>query len=463
MAKVLLIQPHSDRELNKLLEETPSPLNLIYIGTAIEDKHSVKIYDRNLNLEDNSFLDFVKEYDPDIFALTSMTSKMILDVIHLADLIKKNFPKKIIVVGGIHASIEPDSVLNEPNIDYIIRGEGDESFLEFCDVFDKDPKKLGRLMNVNKNPLRPFVKLDDLKIPNYSLVDIKKYKRVHVTLSRGCAHNCNFCYTCKMWGKDKHPFVRSYGIEKSKEFFKNLIEKYGVKTFEIVDDNFVEFKSKGIELCNFLSKYNVNFFCFGRADSLNDEIMTALKKAGCHTIFIGAESGSQRVLDFLNKGIKLEQTINAIKLCKKYGITSDAAFMIGITTETSKDLKMTKDFIKKYRPDVSNVNIFNPFPGTETFDYCVRENLIKKPETLKEWAYWMGNMTKVKHNTSKMSDKEIMDNYKKMLMFGFYRIKIKKFFYWIKVGEIKYALRGIKRVFFTKEGKFRIPGLKFFD
>jgi radical SAM superfamily enzyme YgiQ (UPF0313 family) len=384
---------------------------------------------------------------------------MLLDILHVAKLIKKNFPKKIIVVGGIHATIEPESFLRESEIDYIIRGEGEEAFLDFCNTYDKAPKNLKNLKNVNKNPLRPFLKMDDLKLPNYSLIDLSKYKRVHVSLSRGCSHNCTFCYSCKMWGREKNPFIRAYNTEKVKELFKELVEKCHIKTFEIVDDNFVQIKSRCVEICHFLEKYKVNFFCFGRADCLNEEIMQGLKRAGCHTIFIGAESGSQRVLDFLNKETTLEQNANAIRLCKKYKIASDTSFMLGITTETSEELKETRDFVKKYKPDVSNMLIFNPFPGTEVFDYCVRNNLIKKPTTLNEWAFWTGDMTKIKHNTSEISDKEIMDTYNEMIMFGFYKIKIKKFFYWIKAGEIKYALRGIKRVFF-KKGKFSIPGLR---
>jgi radical SAM superfamily enzyme YgiQ (UPF0313 family) len=360
--------------------------------------------------------------------------------------IKEKFPKKMIVVGGIHATIEPDSLLQEPEVDYVIRGEGEEAFLDFCNTYDKNPKNLKKLKNVNKNPLRLFVNMDDLKLPNYSLVELNKYGRFQVNLSRGCPYNCTYCYSCKMWGKNEHPFIRTYSTEKSKEYFKELIEKYGIKTFEIADDNFIQFKARAIEMCNFLSKYKVNFFCFGRADYLNDEIMTALKKAGCHTIFIGVESGSQRVLDALNKRTTVEQNANAIRLCKKYKITSDTSYMIGITDETAEDLKMTKDFIKKYNPDVSNVLVFNPFPGTEIFDYCVKKGLIKKPTNLLEWADWTGNMTRIKHNTSKVSDKEIMDFYNEMIRFGFYRIKIKKFLYWVSVGEIRYALKTTRRI-----------------
>lgn len=462
MAKVLLIQPHQDREQNNALEDPPTPLSLVYIGTAIEDYHQVKIYDRNVIFDDADLLKNIKEYDPDIIGLTSFTSKILLDLIYITQLIKKDFPKKIIIVGGIHATIEPKSFLQEKSIDYVLRGEGEESFLEFCDTYDKDQKKLKDLKNINLNPLRNYIDMNKMKLPNYSLLDLKKYKRIYVIISRGCSHNCNFCYSCRMWGKGETQFLRTYSTEKSKELFRELIEKYKFKTLSIVDDNFVKFKSRTVELCKFLEKYKVNLFCYARSDCLDDEVMVALKRAGCHTIFIGAESGSQRMLTLLNKEANVEQNANAIRLCKKYNITADASFMMGITDETIEDLNKTKEFVKRTRPDVANMLIFNPFPGTRTYDYCVEKKLITPPKNLKEWAYWMGDMSGIKHNTSKISDDMIMKIYQETIMIGFYRVRIKKFIYWIKAGEYSYAIRRVKRLFF-RNGKFRIPGITSFS
>lgn len=443
MAKVLLIQPHNDREIGKPVPDATTPLSLIYVGTAIENKHPVKIYDRNLNLEDNHLINQIIEFNPNIIGLTSITTKMLLDLSYLIKLIKRVYPNITIVVGGIHATIEPDSILNE-NADYVIRGEGEDAFLEFCDTFDKDKRRLNQLKNINHNELRDYIDLNKLKLPNYSLIDLSKYERVYVSLSRGCYGNCTFCYSCKMWGKNNNPFIRSYSTERAIQLFKELIEKYKVNKISIADDNFVPFKSRAIEICNFLSNYKLNFFCFGRADYLNDEIMTALKKAGCHTIFIGGESGSQRVLDFINKKTKLEQTANAIKICKKYNIISDVSFMLGITTETLEELNMTKDFINKYKPDIPNVLIFNPMPGTPIYSYCLNNNLLTPAKNLEEWANWTGDMKNIKHNTSNVSDKELMKIFKELSKpkLGY---KIKKFIYWIKAGEIKYALKGVLR------------------
>lgn len=457
MAKVLLIQPHDNIDIGKPLEKVSTPINLIYLATAIEDNHKVKIYDRNFSLDDNKFINFVKEFNPDIVGINSITSEMLLDLIHLGKLLKKEFPKKLIVVGGVHATIEPESVLKEPYVDYIIRGEGEAALLEFCDTFDRDKKKLGKLKNVNLNTLRPLVDMDKLKLPNYNHVDFRKYDTFYINLSRGCPGSCTFCYSPKMWGINNNPCIRAYSTEKSIEYFKKLIEEYKIKVFSIVDDNFMPFKKRAFEICDFLKDYDLQFFCFGRADYVNDEILRALKKAGCHSLQIGIESGSQRILDYLNKRVTVEQNIEAIKCCKRNGIRLDASCMIGITTETLEELKKTEWLIKTYKPDLVNLRIFNPMPGTPIFDYCFEKGLVKKPLTLKDWASWTGDMTYIKHNTSNIPDDVLMKKLQELWMVGFYKNKMKRFVYWLKKGEFLYILKNIKKVFNVRGDFIRLP------
>jgi len=459
MAKVLLVQPHYDRRVETISGKPPVPLTLIYLGTAIEDKHSVKIYDRNLNLDDAEFFKTIEAFKPNIIGFTLMTSEMIFDFLYLGPLIKEKYPKILIIAGGVHITIDPTSVLKKEYVDYIIRGEGEEVLQEFCDTLDKDPEKLKTLKNVNYNPLRPFVNLDDLKLPNYNLIDIENFGTFYIGFSRGCPGNCSFCYSCGMWGKDNHPFIRSYSKEKSIEMMRNIIEDHKVKVFSIIDDNFVPFKSRAKAICSFLEKYNVHFFCFGRADFIDDEILQALKKAGCHTVQTGFESGSQRILDLLNKKITVKQNYEAVKCCKRNKITCDASFMIGLPTETLEDLEETKKFIKTSKPDIINLKIFLPLPGAPLFDFCVENNLLKKPTTLEEWAPWTGGMGRVRHNVSKISDQVLTDSAKELWKVSFYKTKIKKFFFWIRAGEFKYALKGIKRVFRIGDRDVRLPFL----
>ena len=456
MAKVLLVQPHDDIRIPVIKADPCTPLSLIYIGTAIENKHKVKIYDRNLNPSDSNFINFVKKYNPDIIAFTSMTSLMILDIILLGKLIKRVFPEKIIVAGGIHPTLEPSSFLNEPYIDYVIRGAGEDAFLAFCDTFDKNPKKLKILKNVNFNPLRSYVKMDDLKLPNYNLVDLKRYEHFYVSVSRGCPGNCAFCETTNLWGINGRPFVRARGTKKSMELFREIIEKYKRNVFEIIDDNFLSFRSRCFEICEYLSKHRVYFHCFARVDYIDDKILKFLKKAGCHTIQIGAESGSQKILNLLNKRVVVQQNIDAIKCCKRNGITCDASFMIGLPTETLEDLEETKQLIKKYQPDIANVKIYNPLPGAPLFDLCVERGLIETPKTLEEWGLWTGNHRTVNHNVSTTSVENLIKTSQELWKVHYYKTRLKKFIFWIRAGNFSNVFHGIKKAISSK-GNLYIP------
>lgn len=442
MTKVLLIQPNENIKSSK--KQPPfTPLGLIYLGTAIEDKHTVKIYDRNLNRSDKDFIEFLKNYQPKIVGFTSGTSTMLFDLIGLGKLIKEILPNAIIVVGGVLATSDPDLLLKEPYVDYIIRGEGEDAFLEFCNTFDKNPKKLGKLMNVNKNPLRPFVDMNKLKLPNYGLLgNLERYDEFYVIFSRGCVGSCSFCNNIQMWGKDNKPFIRTYSTERAIELFKEVIGKYKRKMFLIIDDNFLSFKGRSIAICNFLSKYNLHFYTSARADNLDDETMNSLKKAGCHTIFVGIESGSQRMLDFLGKKTTVSQNINAIKICKKHKIKCEASLMIGLPTETQKDLKETVNLIKRYKPDVISVHVYAPLPAL-LFEYCISKGLIKRPKKLEEWIQ-LGDIFTINNNVSMIPTEKLLETLKELRKFQFYKRRIKSLFFWLKIGEFKYAYKSVK-------------------
>jgi anaerobic magnesium-protoporphyrin IX monomethyl ester cyclase len=446
MAKVLLIQPHADIFKKEIKSRLGSPLSLLFLATFIQEKHQVKIYDRNLYPNDDDFLKFLSQYSPDIIGITSMTSLMLHDLMKVAKLVKSADKNKTIIVGGIHATLEPESLLNESYIDYVLRGEGEEAFLEFCDTFDKNKKKLRKLKNINLNPLRPLMNMDDLKLPDYSLIEIEKYEHFFVTLSRGCFGSCTFCSDHQVWGKNNHPFVRMFSVEKCLEMFDRLINKYNIRTFSLVDDNFMTFHDKVKTICNYLEGKKLNFFCSSRADCVNDEMLQYLKKAGCHTLEIGVESGSQRMLDFLNKRTTVQQNEDALRCIERNGITCDPSVMTGIASETKEDLDMTLNFIKRLKPSTTDPHIFNPMPGTPIFESCLNQGLITKPKTLEEWANWTKELTVevgVNHNVSKMPDEYILKITQEIRDYRVIRNKMKRMMFWIKKGEFRQVIQSL--------------------
>lgn len=451
MAKVLLVQPNAD--LKKVYgRATPfTPLSLIYLGTAIEDTHKVNIYDRNMYPEDKDFIKKVKDYSPDIIGFNSAAGTILHDIIHLGKLIKKRFPKIIVMVGGVQAHFDPDCMLAEPYIDYVMRGEGEEAFLEFCNTFDKDKSKLKDLKNINNNPLRPFVDMNTLKLPNYNLVEVDKYEKFFVNLSRGCVGNCQYCYNVQMWGKKKRPFVRAFNTERSLELFKMIVEKYKRKVFFIIDDNFIFFKSRCIEICNFLKGHDCHFYVSSRADCVNKEVLVALRDAGCHTISMGIESGNQRVLDFICKETTVEQNIKSIQLCKEYGVGCNANVVIGFPTETIEEMNDTINLVKEYKPDTVSAHIYNPYPSF-LMEYCIDKKLMKRPKTLEDWANF-GNMFRTsKENVSIIPSELLEKTCQDLEHFNFLEKKWNRFKYWFGAGEYKYIFKMIIR--YTKNSRW---------
>jgi len=456
MAKVLLIQPHNDlTQLSR--RENSAPITLIYLATYIKNKHEVKIYDRNLHEGDSEFLYFLKKFSPDIIGFQSKTCEMLYDIMHLGPKIKEELPDCLLIVGGNHATLEPDSVLNESYVDYIVRGEGEEVLLEICNIIDKAKAKtqkkeqINKLKNINKNPTRPFLDVNKLAPPDYELCELKKYTQFHMGTTRGCPGECSFCGNVELWGINGKPCIRPYNVEKTIELFKELIEKYGIKVFNISDDDFLVFRRRCLEVCNFLQKRHkgdISFMALARADYIvnNEMCVKPLKKAGCHTIQMGIESGSQRVLNFLNKNISIATQAKSIEICKKAGLIVDASFMIGLPTETVSELMMTKRFIEKYKPDIADVKIFNPYPGTKVYNDLIEQGKIKPPKNLLEWAEWTGTLREIKNNFSEIPDELLWKTANEMWGFNYYRARLKKALYWIRKGEIKYTLKQTRRL-----------------
>lgn len=387
MTKVLLIGPNYQYSKNEADWEASVPIGLICLGTVLEEKHDVKIFDRNISENnDKHLIKTIEKFNPDIVGITAKTGKMIEDALHVSGIIKQN-SQAMILWGGVHPTLRPEITLAHPLIDHIIRGEGETAILDVADYYEKR-KDISRIGNVDLNPMRPFIDLNQIPLPNYDLVNMAKYSSIDIVTARGCPYRCNFCYNDAFWGKLGMKRWRCYNAERTIELITILAEKYKDKRkkFAIHDDDFTIDKKRAIEICNGIESLDLNFFCFLRVNDAVDEIMMALKKAGCWSIQFGFESGSQRILDFIRKDVTVEQNAQAIKQTRKFKIFSEGAFIIGLPTETVQDLLLTVRFINKYAPDVLHMSDYRLYPSTHLYDYCIERKLTKEPTTLEKWA-----------------------------------------------------------------------------
>ncbi|MCD6575253.1 radical SAM protein, partial [Candidatus Aerophobetes bacterium] len=202
----------------------------------------------------------------------------------------------------------------------------------------------------------------------------------NIMTSRGCPFSCIFCSSSQLFGK----IWRARTPENVIEEIKLLKDKYEVKEIEFLDDTFTLNKKRAEKICDLLIEKNlgISWSCSSRVDTINEALIEKLKKAGCHTIYVGIESGSQEILDIISKGITLTQAEKTIDLIKKVKLNSFATFIIGIPGETVKTIKKTINFAKKLSPSFVQFTICTPYPGTKLFEMAKEKGWL----LTKDWS-----------------------------------------------------------------------------
>lgn len=279
------------------------------------------------------------------------------------------------IVGGPHPTIALEDISEFNYIDHIILGEGEISLDELVS------KKTSDRVILDKH----IENLDEIPFPDRELFDFQNITKhtgyfpmvppiADILCSRGCPYNCAFCQPCerKIFGKK----VRWRSVGNVVEEIDELIQKYKIKTFMFSDDTFAVRKDWVLQLCEELKKRKIYWVAQARSNTLTEELAKAMKEAGCIALLIGFESGSQRVLNFLRKGITIEESMRAAEICRKYGIIILANFMLGLPTETNEEVMDTVELIRKIKPEIHNPAFYTPFPGTDLGDYCKKKNLI---------------------------------------------------------------------------------------
>lgn len=409
MAKVLFINPdyyetvYASSKVRFAMLRGNIPLGLLYVGAAVrDDGHEVKILDLNLSLDPNEHArDEITSFNPDFVGITASTAN-IKRAYALAESIKKINKEITIIAGGPHTSAYPDDVLKESKIDCVVKGEGDFSLRQIIrhgfsrQIPNIYYKHNGGIVEAEKQGCVTD-DLDKLPYPAYDLLDIKKYVQSDLLgkkqpagfleVSRGCYARCIYC------NKGIFGFrVRQKSAVRVVDEIQRML-KLGFKEIHIIDDIFTANKQKVFDICEEIIKRKLKFpwhpHSGVRADSVSPEILRIMKKAGCYRILYGVESGSQRVLDHINKGITLTQVETAVKWAKKVKMQTVCAFMLALPTETEDDINKTIDFAIRLNPDYAKWTITVPLPGTPLFNQMESKGQIKT----KDWNKYIFHRT----------------------------------------------------------------------
>lgn len=392
--RVILIHP-SAIELYGKWEDSVGvwpPLGIAYIAAFLEKySHTVKIIDANAEHKDiPSVIKEIIEFKPDIIGITSVTV-LIMPAFKLAKAIK-SVMKIPVVLGGPHPTTVPLDTIQNEDVDFVVRGEGEHTMLELLRRLEKDEgfegvggltfKKEGKVV---ENPRRELIEdLDTLPRPAFHLLPIERYKTrsysdngrpwVSMCGSRGCPSLCNFCAAPVIHGR--RPRFRSQ--QNIVEEMKYLRDKYGVGNITFVDSTLNINKEKTIKLCQLIIKEKVNmeWQCEARVSSADEESLKYMYKSGCRLVAFGIESGDEKILKIIKKGITIEQAERAVKAAKKAGLMILTSFIFGHFGETRQTAGKTIDFAIKLNANISFFFILTPFPGTEVYEELTRQGKI---------------------------------------------------------------------------------------
>lgn len=407
--KVLLINPPITKRkvYAKYSSGAPClpPLGLCYLAAVLLKRgHQVKIIDcvaERVSLGELKGL--VNQFTPRIVGVTATTVSY-PPARGVLRLIKEIDSRIITVLGGAHISALPSATMEESeHIDIGVFGEGETTL---CDIVDgiENRRSLagidGTLIHQNgkviKNkPRNSTTSLDEIPFPaRHLLKDLRLYSHTPfrgakftttMVTSRGCPFRCGYC--------DQSIFGHTWRYHSADYVISEMVhlkEQYNVDFISFEDDNFLLSKKRAIDLCRMViaEKVNVAWSCLGRANEVDHEVLSLMKKAGCRTIYVGVESGSAKILRLMNKQLSIETIRKGIELIKQHGISVTGSFILGVPTETTEDIKKTLDLALSLPLDGASFFIFTPYPNTK-----LRELAFEHGTVSERWSDYSGHPT----------------------------------------------------------------------
>lgn len=330
-------------------------------------------------------------FKPDIVGLGAMTVHA-PELIATAEAVREKLPGALMIAGGPHATCFAGKLLSATTaFDAAVLGEGERALCNIVRAYENG----GDIDSINAVATRKHLdyserdiieNLDDLPFPAWEKIDITEYfkypsftilgRRRYMALftSRACPFHCIYCHN--IFGNRFRPRSPESVIAE----IKTLIEKYGIRDFDILDDVFNLNRQRAADICRMIIDEGLDIeiaFPNGlRSDLLDEEMISLLRRAGTTYISFAIETASPRLQKMIRKNLKLDRAENAIRIANRMGILCNGFFMLGFPTETEEEIRMTIDFAVRSRLDVAHFLKVTPFEGTQLYD-------LVPPETIK--------------------------------------------------------------------------------
>ncbi|HEY3419003.1 MAG TPA: radical SAM protein [Methanomassiliicoccales archaeon] len=381
MSEVVLIAPYDHTTLRERLGLKAPPLNLLYLASSLrQNGFSVKIIDDNVKAMGPEEL--ARNISPNtrIVGLTAATSTL-NSAVHYADAIKSRDEGIVTVLGGPHVSFLPEETLEHgKGIDIAVMGEGEDTVVDLVSTLEKGhdlenvkgiafkandkivvnrPREMRPDIDAFPIPARDLIRLDDYKDP------VKKKPIGTMITSRGCVFGCSYCASSRMMGSR----FRARSPTSIVDEMEILIEM-GVEHIEFIDDIFVLNQKRATEIAKEIIRrgLDIKFTASSRVDTLSTPLLADLKKAGLSSLYLGIESGSQRVLDLMGKGTTLAQVHDAVDKAKEVDLNVLGSFILGYPGETLREMDDTIRLAVRLRLDFAQFSLLTPYPGTPIFE-----------------------------------------------------------------------------------------------
>lgn len=423
--KVLLINPLVGDDYEFTRENRPLPLGLLSACSMFVDEFEVRILDQRMEDVER----FIKEGgcgDYLCVGLHVMGGPQIMSGLDISRKIKAvdDIP---VIWGGVFPTLRTIEILEEPAVDYVVRGEGEATFLELTKSLRDggDPDEIEgigfrRDAEVIINEDRPFLNMNSLPVLPYHLLDCRRYNwsagvnvddafKLQIETSRGCSSQCIYCYNPSYYRKS----WRAMNAEITVERFATLLREYGCNYLDLIDDSYFEDLPRVIEIAQGILRRNLRFRYLingGKVQAIlkmSAEELGLLRDSGNELIHLGAESGSDRVLETLKKGITSMEIVESNRKLQRAGIASSFYFLFGTPGETDEDRRKSLDLMLQLIRENPEAKIiaafsFTPFVATESFEIAKRHGMSEpgslleysKYDTLNTLQPWLDKQTK---------------------------------------------------------------------
>jgi anaerobic magnesium-protoporphyrin IX monomethyl ester cyclase len=364
------------------------PIYLAYIVAVLEEA-DVEVGFVDGVMEEMSIADFaraVSNIGPDLVVIECSTPSINYDL-GTARAVKASLESTTVALIGSHSTFFHEQILTDhPAVDAICRGEAEMTVKELALTLARGDE-LSQVQGltyreggeVRVNPARPLVEdLDSLPFPARHIVRHDGYRAAiyagdcptAMVSSRGCPYHCTYClWPDTLYG---HKF-RARSAANVVDEMEHVVREYGVDEIYFDDDCLTLNKKRVLDMCRLLLErgVDVKWIVQSRVDTVDREVLTAMKEAGCHYILFGVESGSPKMLEIMKKRISLDRVRQAFKDCRELGIKTQAFFLFGVPGETQETVEETIEFAKEIDADSTQFAIVIPHPGTELYETCM--------------------------------------------------------------------------------------------